>query len=86
MTESATPAPPDHGQLGRSAGDNGDVRVHRRGRLGAAPRGLPVQNPFVFCAAHRDDFPPGDERMRAPRAGNGNDFRPRSSAPFRMAR
>jgi hypothetical protein len=39
-------------------------------------------DPFLFCVYHKDQFPPGDELMRAPRRGNGADFDP--SAPYRM--
>lgn len=39
-------------------------------------------DPFLFCAYHRDDFPPGNEKMEAPRRGNGMDFD--NDQPYRM--
>ena len=39
-------------------------------------------DPFLFCVYHRDLYPAGDEKMQAPRKGNGADFNP--SAPYRM--
>ena len=39
-------------------------------------------DPFLFCAYHVDEFPAGDNKMRAPRRGNGADFNP--NAPYRM--
>ena len=31
-------------------------------------------DPFIFCVYHNDKFPAGNERMEAPRKGNGSDF------------
>jgi len=39
-------------------------------------------DPFLFCVYHKDNYPPGNEKMEAPRRGNGNDFTP--SADYRM--
>ena len=39
-------------------------------------------DPFLFCVYHKDAYPAGDEKMQAPRTGNGADFDP--SAPYRM--
>ena len=39
-------------------------------------------DPFLFCVYHKDQYPPGNTRMEAPRVGNGADFDP--SAPYRM--
>ncbi|KAI8848674.1 RmlC-like cupin domain-containing protein [Chytridium lagenaria] len=39
-------------------------------------------DPFLFTVYHEDKFPAGDEKMQAPRKGNGNDFNP--NAPYRM--
>jgi len=39
-------------------------------------------DPFLFCVYHKDMYPPGDEKMQAPKRGNGNDFNP--TAPYRM--
>lgn len=47
-----------------------------------APGIWPTPEPFLFCAYHDDKYPAGDERMRAPRRGNGGDFD--HSAPYRM--
>ena len=41
-----------------------------------------TRDPFLFCVYHRDEYPEGDEKMRAPRRGNGADFDGR--APYRM--
>jgi len=43
---------------------------------------FPCLDPFLFCAWHIDDFPPGNDAMEAPRLGNGADFD--SDAPYRM--
>jgi len=32
--------------------------------------------PFLFCVYHKDDYPAGNEKMEAPRRGNGMDFDP----------
>jgi hypothetical protein len=39
-------------------------------------------DPFLFCAYHLDQYPAGDDKMQAPRKGNGADFNP--AAPYRM--
>jgi hypothetical protein len=39
-------------------------------------------DPFLFCVYHKDEYPAGDEKMQAPRKGNGADFNP--TAPYRM--
>ena len=39
-------------------------------------------DPFLFAVYHNDEYPAGDEQMRAPRRGNGADFDP--NAPYRM--
>jgi quercetin 2,3-dioxygenase len=39
-------------------------------------------DPFLFCVYHKDQYPPGDAKMQAPKRGNGADFDP--SAPYRM--
>jgi hypothetical protein len=39
-------------------------------------------DPFLFCVYHNDKYPAGDDKMQAPRRGNGADFNP--SAPYRM--
>jgi hypothetical protein len=39
-------------------------------------------DPFLFCVYHKDEYPEGDEKMQAPRKGNGADFDPK--APYRM--
>ena len=39
-------------------------------------------DPFLFCVYHKDAYPAGDEKMQAPRKGNGADFNP--NAPYRM--
>ena len=39
-------------------------------------------DPFLFAVYHNDAYPAGDEKMQAPRKGNGADFDP--SAPYRM--
>ena len=31
-------------------------------------------DPFIFCVYHNDNFPAGNEKMEAPRKGNGADF------------
>jgi redox-sensitive bicupin YhaK (pirin superfamily) len=41
-----------------------------------------TQSPFLFGVFHKDLFPAGDEKMHAPRKGNGNDFN--ETAPYRM--
>lgn len=39
-------------------------------------------DPFLFAVYHNDEYPAGDDQMRAPRRGNGADFDPNS--PYRM--
>lgn len=41
-----------------------------------------VKSPFLFCVYHNDSYPAGNDKMEAPRRGNGADFNP--SAPYRM--
>ena len=38
------------------------------------PLGFPYQtvDPFLFCVYHYDDYPEGDNAMRAPRRGDGS--------------
>ena len=50
--------------------------------LGTPPYATP--DPFLFCVYHKDSYPAGNERMEAPRMGNGQDFDP--SAEYRMVR
>ena len=42
----------------------------------------PTGDPYLFCVYHKDQYPPGNGKMEAPRRGNGSDFS--SSAPYRM--
>ena len=49
-------------------------------RLGAGP--MPTVDPFLFCVYHKDNYPPGNKAMEAPRRGNGMDFDPH--ADYRM--
>jgi len=46
------------------------------------PTPMATRDPFLFCVYHRDLYPEGDEKMRAPRRGNGADFD--GHAPYRM--
>lgn len=39
-------------------------------------------DPFLFCVYHKDFYPAGNDKMEAPRKGNGADFNPH--APYRM--
>lgn len=39
-------------------------------------------SPFLFCAYHKDFYPPAKDGFNAPRIGNGMDFNP--SQPYRM--
>eukprot|EP00471_Norrisiella_sphaerica_P002078 CAMPEP_0184483708 /NCGR_PEP_ID=MMETSP0113_2-20130426/5385_1 /TAXON_ID=91329 /ORGANISM="Norrisiella sphaerica, Strain BC52" /LENGTH=353 /DNA_ID=CAMNT_0026864271 /DNA_START=42 /DNA_END=1103 /DNA_ORIENTATION=+ len=48
--------------------------------LGSGPFSTP--EPFLFCVYHKDAYPEGDEKMQAPRMGNGQDFNP--NAKWRM--
>lgn len=41
-----------------------------------------TSDPFLFAVYHKDMYPAGDEKMQAPRRGDGADFNP--SAPYRM--
>eukprot|EP01098_Paradermamoeba_levis_P016321 TRINITY_DN8755_c0_g1_i2.p1 TRINITY_DN8755_c0_g1~~TRINITY_DN8755_c0_g1_i2.p1 ORF type:complete len:301 (-),score=44.17 TRINITY_DN8755_c0_g1_i2:40-942(-) len=43
---------------------------------------METQDPFLFAVYHKDEYPAGNERMEAPRRGNGSDFNP--NAPWRM--
>jgi redox-sensitive bicupin YhaK (pirin superfamily) len=42
----------------------------------------PTGDPYLFCVYHNDLYPAGNDKMEAPRRGNGSDFN--SSAPYRM--
>ncbi|KAJ1556003.1 hypothetical protein HK405_009118 [Cladochytrium tenue] len=55
--------------------------ILKRGRI-SVPAPFEVQSPFLFCVYHRDHFPAGNDRMEAPKRGNGSDFNP--AAPYRM--
>ncbi|KAI9357963.1 RmlC-like cupin domain-containing protein [Zopfochytrium polystomum] len=55
--------------------------ITNRGKL-SVPAPFEVQNPFLFCVYHKDLYPAGNERMEAPKRGNGADFNP--NAPYRM--
>lgn len=48
------------------------------------PLSFPMKtlDPFLFCVYHKDNYPAGNERMEAPRRGNGADFDP--NQPYRM--
>jgi redox-sensitive bicupin YhaK (pirin superfamily) len=46
------------------------------------PGPMPTLDPFLFCVYHKDNYPPGNAAMEAPRRGNGQDFNP--SADYRM--
>ena len=48
------------------------------------PLRFPFQtpDPFLFAVYHNDDYPAGDDQLRAPRRGNGADFDPNSA--YRM--
>ena len=48
--------------------------------LGPGP--MPTLDPFLFCVYHKDQYPPGNDKMEAPWPGNGHDFNP--EADFRM--
>jgi len=50
----------------------------------SSPLGFPYQtlDPFLFCVYHKDDYPAGNDKMEAPRRGNGADFD--WSKPYRM--
>ena len=39
-------------------------------------------DPFLFCVYHKDSYPAGNDKMEAPRKGNGADFDP--NAAYRM--
>ncbi|KAJ3098429.1 hypothetical protein HDU97_004013 [Phlyctochytrium planicorne] len=41
-----------------------------------------TDSPFLFTVYHKDDYPNGNDKMEAPRIGNGNDFNP--TAPYRI--
>ncbi|KAJ1560893.1 hypothetical protein HK405_005589, partial [Cladochytrium tenue] len=55
--------------------------ILKRGRI-SVPAPFETQSPFLFCVYHKDMFPPGNEKMEAPKRGNGADFDP--AAPYRM--
>ena len=42
----------------------------------------PTGDPYLFCVYHKDNYPRGNDKMEAPRIGNGSDFDP--SADYRM--
>jgi len=42
----------------------------------------PTGDPYLFCVYHKDEYPPGNDKMEAPFPGNGHDFNP--SNPYRM--
>ncbi|GAX83752.1 hypothetical protein CEUSTIGMA_g11177.t1 [Chlamydomonas eustigma] len=48
--------------------------------IGMGPMRTP--DPFLFCVYHRDNYPAGNEKMEAPKRGNGADFDP--NAKYRM--
>jgi hypothetical protein len=48
--------------------------------LGSGP--MPTLDPFLFCVYHKDQYPPGNAAMEAPRIGNGQDFD--AKTPYRM--
>jgi quercetin 2,3-dioxygenase len=43
---------------------------------------FPTMDPFLFCVYHKDQYPPGNDVLEAPRRGNGQDFDP--SSAYRM--
>lgn len=43
---------------------------------------LATEDPFLFAVYHQDHYPAGDDKMQAPRMGNGADFN--ASAPYRV--
>jgi len=43
---------------------------------------MKTQDPFLFLVYHQDHYPKGDDKMRAPRKGNGADFG--ADQPYRM--
>jgi hypothetical protein len=43
-------------------------------RVGALGFPYETPDPFLFAVYHKDDYPAGDEKMQAPRRGNGADF------------
>ena len=47
-----------------------------------AYRPMKTVGPFLFCVYRKDEYPPGNEKMEAPRTGNGMDFNP--DALYRM--
>lgn len=51
-------------------------------KTGALTNPYPTQDPFLFAVYHWDKYPAGDDKMRAPRRGNGSDFD--WSKPYRM--
>lgn len=68
-------------KTGSESKDSKNGRVLTKvSRLSPGPWDVP--NPFLFCVYHRDNYPAGDGKGRAPRKGDGADFNP--SAPYRM--
>jgi redox-sensitive bicupin YhaK (pirin superfamily) len=51
-------------------------------RVGPISFPLATQDPFLFAIYHKDFYPAGDEKMQAPRKGNGADFD--NSSAYRM--
>lgn len=51
-------------------------------RVGPLSFPLATQDPFLFAVYHKDNYPAGDDKMQAPRQGNGADFN--MEAPYRM--
>eukprot|EP01065_Artemidia_motanka_P037861 TRINITY_DN46765_c0_g1_i1.p1 TRINITY_DN46765_c0_g1~~TRINITY_DN46765_c0_g1_i1.p1 ORF type:complete len:355 (+),score=88.79 TRINITY_DN46765_c0_g1_i1:63-1067(+) len=49
-------------------------------QLGTPP--WPCPDPFLLLVYHKDAYPAGNDKMEAPRTGNGQDFNP--TAPYRM--
>ncbi len=47
-----------------------------KGVLRISKSGFPLEtaDPFLFAVYHNDKYPAGNERMEAPRRGNGADF------------
>ncbi|KAJ3102789.1 hypothetical protein HK100_004312 [Physocladia obscura] len=51
----------------------GQVRIKSTQSI-STPTPMPTQDPFLFAVYHKDTYPPGDDKMQAPRRGNGSDF------------
>lgn len=59
--------------------DNAILKMERLPTTGP----YPTEDPFLFCVYHKDHFPKAaNDRMEAPRGGNGMDFNPNSE--YRM--